>query len=115
MSIESDIGDAMESANVRAFAKMAPQHAPTPFTVWRCVESDPQQTIEGVTVITRSDYLFESWGATVEEATSQRDATVAAIEGATSLPVRVRIPPGEAALDPNTEKHMAPCAFAFWH
>lgn len=116
MSIETDIDAVLKMSNLQAYYKAAPQYAQAPFTVFRRVESDPLQTLSGPSGWRRSDFSFESWAPTQLAAGAQRDAVAAAIvDNATSLPTAFELPSGESGFDPETNQHMEPCAFSFWH
>lgn len=114
MTIEADIDAALAgTGGVQCYHKAAPQAAVQPYTVYRAIEDEPLNVLSGYSGITRTDFLFESWAQTQAAANAQRDA-VAAVLNAASLN-SYQLPGGESAFDEQTNSHMAPCAFSFWH
>lgn len=106
----------LDAASVNAYAKAAPQYDGTPFVVYRRMESDPLQTLDGPSGWRRDDFEFQSWAKTASAAAALRDSVInALVAAATSLPTAFELPPGESAFDPDTNQHMEPCLFSFWH
>lgn len=113
MTIEETLDALFRSSSLTVFHKAAPQHASVPFTVYRAVESEPLNTLEGYAGITRTDFAFESWALTQQAANAMRDSVASAVRSASLN--SYQLPGGESAFDDMTNNHMAPCAFSFWH
>ncbi len=116
MTIESTIVSTLSSvASGRVYPSAAPQDAVTPIVIFRVVQIDPLMTLQGPTGDFKTTFMFESWASTLSSAVSTRASVQSALDGAFSTLGGYMEQPGEVNYDPDTDQHMAPCIYSFWH
>ncbi len=113
MTIEETLDALFKDDQLTVYPKAAKQNAPLPFTTYRAIEDEPLNVLSGFAGITRTDFIFESWALTQEDANTARDAVAASVHGAGLN--SYQLPGGEAGFDEALNAHMAPCAFSIWH
>lgn len=125
MSIETLIVTAAQGASLAIYPEgEVPENAKLPFTTYRRTLLDPVMTLAGPEGTIHSEYLFASWGrksegagATTAKASAIATANAfdAAIQAATAITCRFRLPVAGEDFDDETLLLMEPRRWSFWH
>lgn len=93
----------------------APQDQPLPLIVFRRVGHVELMTLLGAEGTQNSEYVFECWAATKEDALELRDAVVAAVEAAAGLTNKYRLPYDGDEYEETLDQFCEPVKYSFWH
>lgn len=124
MTIHSDILSALATvAGGRIYADAAPEKAPLPLVIYRRTHHEPIQTLVGEdeTPEARSVFVFECWGKSSDaesakaSALSTAQALVTAMNAASAIQIKRRVPVHGEEFEPQTLEVMEPVSYSFWH
>lgn len=123
MSIESDLVTALAgvaSGNVFPVGEVAEGTLP-PFVAYRCAKRIPVQTLEGVTVIVQSIFIFECWGVKTSSKSAKKASldlaadVIAALDADVTIANKFREPVSGEEYDDQVLELMEPVQYSLWH
>jgi hypothetical protein len=115
VTIEAQIVTAVKNAGIAIFPNAAPQDQAAPFVVYRLTDHFELMTLQGPTGDVKDTFTFESWADTKGGAATLKAGVTAAINAAFGTLSGHPEEPGSSGYDPDSDQHMEPCAFSFWH
>lgn len=97
------------------YANAVPEKTPMPYVVYRKLSTEPLMTLSGYAGMTKSVFVFDSWGETYADAMSTADAVRTAIEAAAGITIKFREPGDPDDYEPAIDSFVEPSLYSFWH
>lgn len=114
MSLQSDLKTLLSSVTEGKFyAQAAPEDIKAPFIVYRILNKEPLQTMEGDVEQTRYSVVFECYAAKYADATDLAEQVATIIEESSLISFRDSSPGEEYILD--VDEFMEPVYVGIWH